>query len=116
PVRILGGAHVTGVEFEYTHDGAAGSLEGRGEFFTLPADVVFKAIGQELNAGALEGAVPPMRMEAGRIAVDAERRTSLENVWAGGDCVAGGADLTVVAVQDGKIAAHAIDRYLRSGA
>jgi glutamate synthase (NADPH/NADH) small chain len=55
-------------------------------------------------------------MEAGRIAVDVERRTSLENVWAGGDCVAGGQDLTVVAVQDGKIAAYAIDRYLRSGA
>ncbi len=116
PVRILGETHVTGVEFEYTHDGAAGSLEGRGEFFTLPADVVFKAIGQELNTRALEGAAPQMRMDAGRIAVDAERRTSLENVWAGGDCVAGGQDLTVVAVQDGKIAAHAIDRYLRSGA
>ena len=116
PVRILGAAHVTGVEFEYTHGGAAGSVDGRGEFFTLPADVVFKAIGQELDTGALDQAAPQMRMEAGRIAVDAERRTSLENVWAGGDCVAGGADLTVVAVQDGKIAAHAIDRYLRSGA
>ncbi len=116
PVRILGKAHVTGVKFEYTRDGAAGSLEGRGEFFTLPADVVFKAIGQELKAGALGGTAPRLRMEGGRIAVDAERRTSVEDIWAGGDCVAGGEDLTVVAVQDGKIAAHAIDRYLRTGA
>jgi glutamate synthase (NADPH/NADH) small chain len=116
PVRILGEAHVNGVEFEYTRDGAGGNLEGTGERFTLPADVVFKAIGQELDTGALVGDAPQLRMEAGRIAVDVERRTSLENVWAGGDCVAGGRDLTVVAVQDGKIAAHAIDRYLRSGA
>ena len=40
-----------------------------------------------------------------------ERRTSLPDVYAGGDCVAG-VDLTVVAVQDGKIAAEAIHRQL----
>jgi glutamate synthase (NADPH/NADH) small chain len=34
-------------------------------------------------------------------------------VWAGGDCVAGGSDLTVSAVQDGKVAAFAIDRFLK---
>ena len=34
-------------------------------------------------------------------------------VWAGGDCVAGGEDLTVSAVQDGKLAAISIDRTLR---
>jgi dihydropyrimidine dehydrogenase (NAD+) subunit PreT len=48
-----------------------------------------------------------------RIAVDAERRTSLPGVWAGGDCVYGGEDLTVSAVQDGKLAALSIDRALR---
>ena len=41
-------------------------------------------------------------MKDGRIVVDAERRTSLEGVWAGGDCVLGGEDLTVSAVEDGK--------------
>ena len=30
-------------------------------------------------------------------------RTSLENVWAGGDCTYGGQDLTVEAVEHGKI-------------
>ena len=54
-------------------------------------------------------------MAKGRIAVDTERRTSIENVWAGGDCATGGKDLTVVAVQDGKLAAQSIDRYLNSG-
>ena len=37
-----------------------------------------------------------------------ERRTSLPDVWAGGDCASGGEDLTVVAVQDGKLAAESI--------
>ena len=33
-------------------------------------------------------------------------------VWAGGDCTFGGQDLTVEAVEHGKIAAHSIDRAL----
>ena len=115
PARILGDRHVSGVEFEYTHEGSNGRLEGKGEFFTLPADVVFKAVGQELSVVGANGANLPLRMEKGRIAVDAERRTSIENVWAGGDCATGGKDLTVVAVQDGKLAALSIDRYLKSG-
>jgi glutamate synthase (NADPH/NADH) small chain len=45
--------------------------------------------------------------------VDEERRTSLPGVWAGGDCVAAGEDLTVVAVEDGKQAALSIDRALK---
>ena len=53
-------------------------------------------------------------MRDGRIVVDADRRTSLPDVYAGGDCVAG-ADLTVVAVQDGKLAAAAIHRQPVSG-
>ena len=40
--------------------------------------------------------------------VDRERRTNLKGVWAGGDCVAGGLDLTVSAVEDGKQAAQSI--------
>ena len=55
-------------------------------------------------------------LEGGRIAVDESRRSSLPDVWAGGDCVVGGQDLTVAAVEDGKIAARAIDAYLRAKA
>jgi glutamate synthase (NADPH/NADH) small chain len=40
--------------------------------------------------------------------VDAQFRTSLAGVYAGGDCVAPGQDLTVQAVQHGKLAAKAI--------
>ena len=50
-----------------------------------------------------------------RIAVDADRATSLPGVYAGGDCVAG-LDLTVSAVEDGKRAAAAIHRSLSAGA
>ncbi len=53
-------------------------------------------------------------MEKGRLKVDAERRTSLAGVWAGGDCIAGGEDLTVAAVEDGKQAGISIDRALRA--
>ncbi len=54
-------------------------------------------------------------MAGGRIIVDGSRRTSLDDVWAGGDCIGDSEDLTVSAVQDGKLAAAAIDRALQSG-
>ena len=56
--------------------------------------------------------MPSPRLVKGRLAVDEHRRTSLADVWAGGDCVEGGEDLTVSAVEDGKIAARAIDQFL----
>jgi glutamate synthase (NADPH/NADH) small chain len=79
---------------------------------TLAADMVFKAIGQAFMPGPLDGSAEAIRLERGRIAVDPERRTSMPGVWAGGDCVAGGEDLTVAATQDGKLAAESIHRAL----
>jgi glutamate synthase (NADPH/NADH) small chain len=114
PVRLVGKEHVTRVEFEYTREGADGKLEGTGETFALNADIVFKAIGQEVAWDELGAASGILRVNGGRIAVDSNRKTTLDNVWAGGDCVTGGQDLTVTAVQDGKLAAQAIDAYLRS--
>jgi glutamate synthase (NADPH/NADH) small chain len=115
PVRLVGKDHVTRVELEYTREGVDGRLEGTGETFALNADIVFKAIGQEVAWDELGAASAILRVTNGRIAVDANRKTTIDNVWAGGDCVAGGKDLTVTAVQDGKLAAQAIDNYLRSG-
>jgi glutamate synthase (NADPH/NADH) small chain len=114
PTRVFGDTHVAGVEFECTRAGGDGKLESTGKTFALPADIVFKAIGQEMAWDELGAAGAILRIVRGRIAVDANRKTSLDNVWAGGDCVAGGKDLTVTAVQDGKLAAQAIDRQLRS--
>jgi glutamate synthase (NADPH/NADH) small chain len=75
----------------------------------LTADVVFKAIGQNMDGGGLDAIAP----ESGRFVVDIHQKTSMDRVWAGGDCVVGGDDLTVSAVQHGKIAATSIDQSLR---
>jgi glutamate synthase (NADPH/NADH) small chain len=105
---------LSGVEFEYTHLDGQGQLAGTGERFTLAADMVFKAIGQTFVPAVLDGGADVLETRNGRLAVDADRRTSLPDVWAGGDCVAGGQDLTVAGVPDGKLAALSIDRALRA--
>jgi len=96
PKRILGDTHVTGVEFE----------DDSGKF-VLYADMVFKAIGQQMEG------IGDIAMDNGRVVVDDGHKTSVPKVWAGGDCVVGGDDLTVSAVQHGKLAAIDIDRHLR---
>ena len=116
PLRITAAdGHLRSVEFEYTETDEQGRLAGKGESFTLAADQLFKAIGQRFEMGP--DIIQPGLLESdssGRIAVDARRRTSLPDVWAGGDCTPG-QDLTVIAVQDGKLAAHSIDEYLNHG-
>lgn len=116
PRRLIGSAgQVEGIEFEYTQLDANGRLMGTGDGFTLPADQVMKAIGQVFVPAPLQGdGLQPLELTGGRIAVNADRATSLPGVFAGGDCIAGGPDLTVGAVQDGKLAATAIDRMLRA--
>jgi glutamate synthase (NADPH/NADH) small chain len=109
PVALIGkNGAIAGIELEYTRIGLDGKLEGTGETFTLECDQLFKAIGQTLTAP--EG----LTTAKGKIVVDREFKTSMPKVWAGGDCVASGTDLTVQSVQDGKLAAHAIDRALRA--
>ncbi len=112
PLKILGPGHASGVLFERTALDDNGSIADTGETFTLDADVVFKAIGQQLRDGVLDDG--SIKMKSGKIVVDGNQSTSLAGVWAGGDCVLGGDDLTVTAVQHGKVAAIAIDRYLRT--
>lgn len=97
--------HVSGVEFE----------DAQGGRFTVEADMVLKAIGQVLDADFLEASL--LTLDGARIAVDSVGHTSLGNVWAGGDCAASeGIDLTVQAVQDGKVAADSISSWLAASA
>ena len=110
---ISDGKSVRAIRFEYTSPDGDGKLVETGESFELAADMVFKAIGQVFLTEAFAGSEAPERVD-GRIAVDAGRKTSLPDVWAGGDCIDGGDDLTVTAVEDGKAAAMSIDRYLNS--
>jgi glutamate synthase (NADPH/NADH) small chain len=115
PKRILSkDGQVTGIEFDITEIDPDGNALKTGKTFQLEADVVFKAIGQTLLPEQPADSDGGLAIEMGRIAVDDERKTSLDNVWAGGDCVVGGEDLTVCAVQDGKLAARSIDDYLQS--
>jgi dihydropyrimidine dehydrogenase (NAD+) subunit PreT len=99
PLRVTGAGRAEAVEFAYTQE-APGGLTFLDQGFTLKADQVFKAIGQtladlpsDLEAGAKLDALPP-------------------GVWAGGDCAAGGEDLTVTAVAEGRDAAEAIHAAL----
>ena len=110
PVAALKAGDALAVTFEYTAE-EDGKLVGTGETFTLEADQALRAIGQCFE---LHGAVD-MKLAAGRIAVDAEGRTSIPGVWAGGDCVAAGEDLTVWAVAQGRDAAESIHRALTEG-
>ncbi|MGF6743195.1 dihydropyrimidine dehydrogenase (NAD+) subunit PreT [Paraburkholderia atlantica] len=110
PLRIVGDTQLRAVEFERTQLDMSGALRGTGELVRVEADMVLKAIGQTLLPEGLDGL---QLTEGGRVAVDANGATSVAGVFAGGDCAGHGAtDLTVQAVQDGKLAAHAIDRFL----
>ena len=114
PRRLLTrDGRVRAVEFETTRSANDRRLEGTGQTFVLDADVVFKAIGQKVLWERVGGTAELVDVNQDRIVVDEERKTSLPGVWAGGDCVHGGTDLTVSAVQDGKLAALSIDRFLR---
>jgi glutamate synthase (NADPH/NADH) small chain len=87
-----------------------GKLASTGETEVIEADMVLKAIGQQLGNPWLKQA--GLKLNGGRIATDAVGLTSLSGVWAGGDCRAGGLDLTVEAVEHGKQSARAIHAYL----
>jgi glutamate synthase (NADPH/NADH) small chain len=116
PKRLIADdSHVTAMEFDVMKPQKNGSLKASGENITLKADVVFKAIGQKLvTEGLTEN--NSLEIEKGRIVVDEQRKTSLSKVWAGGDCVLDGDNLTVSAVQDGKLAAISINETLTQGA
>jgi dihydropyrimidine dehydrogenase (NAD+) subunit PreT len=102
PKEVLSeGGTVTGVRFAATAL-SGGKLVETGETFTLEADMVLKAIGQTFVAEPVGNSIA---LEGGRIVTDAEGCTSLARVWAGGDCRVGGRDLTVEAVEHGKVAA-----------
>jgi glutamate synthase (NADPH/NADH) small chain len=87
-----------------------GKLVATGESEVFAADMVLKAIGQQLGNPLLTQV--GFKLESGRIATDAVGLTNLIGVWAGGDCRAGGLDLTVEAVAHGKQSAHAIHAHL----
>ena len=76
----------------------------------LPADQIVKAIGQHKPSIAQ---LLSLKTEKGFIDVNGNFETNSPGIFAGGDCIrARGAASTVMAVQDGKLAARAIHQRL----
>ncbi|SLN26889.1 NAD(P)-dependent oxidoreductase [Pseudooctadecabacter jejudonensis] len=105
PIAIHGNGSAVEIELERTET-TDGTLKGTGETLRLPADQVFRAIGQTLTTDA------GLDLDGRKIAVTGAGRTSRAGVWAGGDCAAGGDDLTVTAVAEGRDAAMDIHATL----
>ena len=106
PIEVNGqGGQASGVTFA-RQALVNGQLQATGQTEFIAADMVFKAIGQKL--GDLVLAEAGFRLAGGRIVTAEDGATSLPGVWAGGDCRAGGLDLTVEAVEHGKRAAQAM--------
>ena len=117
PTRIVGPeGRVVAVEFVRTETDPSADRSSRlrdapGPPFSIPADLVIKALGQEPLFGLLD-AVPGLVESRGRVVVDPETgATGVDRLFAGGDCTRVGGEV-VDAVRDGKAAARAIDRSL----
>jgi glutamate synthase (NADPH/NADH) small chain len=107
---------VRGMRFEETRL-EDGRLVRTGGVLEFAADAVFKAIGQSMDDASLaEPLARQLGRERDRIRVDAHFRTAAPGIYAGGDCVASGLDLTVQAVQHGKLAALAIHADIQTQA
>jgi dihydropyrimidine dehydrogenase (NAD+) subunit PreT len=119
PARVLlGGGQPIGLECLRVELGAP-DASGRpapnavaNSEFVLQADQIVKAIGQKKpSLATLLG----LETKKGFIAVDASFQTSIPTVYAIGDCIrASGAASTVMAVEDGKLAAAAIHQQFAS--
>jgi len=118
PLEVLldDAGRVCGMRFEQTKM-EEGRLARTGALVEIAADAVFKAIGQGMDEASLADPLArQLSREGDRIRVDAQFRTALPGIYAGGDCVAPGQDLTVQAVQHGKLAALAIHHDIQTQA
>jgi len=116
PLEVLldDAGRVRGMRFEETRMEGS-KLTGTGAFIEIAADAVFKAIGQSMDAvGLSDEMARELARDGDKIRVDAHFRTALPGIYAGGDCVAPGQDLTVQAVQHGKLAAMAIHNDIQT--
>ena len=100
PVAIGGHSSVSGLRLRQTD---------RFEY-KIDCDIVIKAIGQQKQVAFLQ-ALGVNLDEKGRVAVNAQMQTSNPKIFAGGDCVNGGAE-AVDAAQMGKLAARGIHQTL----
>ncbi len=119
PIRILGSHHVEAVECRRMRLGEPDASGRRRpepvpeSEFTLPADTVVKALGQQPRRELADWISGLDLDDAGTVHVDPTTgQTSNPKFFAGGDVVNGGVS-AVEAVRHGKRAARAIDEWLR---
>ncbi|HEY8563467.1 MAG TPA: NAD(P)-dependent oxidoreductase [Pyrinomonadaceae bacterium] len=98
PIEILGNGAVLGLRCRKT--------DGSDAVFDVACDMVIKAIGQQKQTGFFQS-IGLETDEKGRVAVNELMQTSNPQIFAGGDCVNGGAE-AVDAAQMGKHAAEGI--------
>ncbi|XP_067234865.1 dihydropyrimidine dehydrogenase [NADP(+)] isoform X6 [Chanodichthys erythropterus] len=113
---LLKGGRVHGMEFCRTEQTESGQwVEDEDQTIRLKADYIISAFGSLMNDPAVIEAMAPIRLNRwGLPELDPESmQTSEPWVFAGGD-VAGLANTTVEAVNDGKQASWHIHRYLQS--
>jgi len=85
----------------------------KGSEFVIECDVVVVAIGSRANP-LLTSTCPELKLNKwGFIEVDDQGMSNLPGIFAGGDIVRGAATV-ILAMGDGKRAAHAIDDYLKA--
>jgi glutamate synthase (NADPH/NADH) small chain len=121
PTRIIEGENMTvnGVECikmelgEPDESGRRSPVAVEGSEHVIPADIVIIAIGTSPNPMIFSGSEGLETNSRGTIVVDESGKTSLDNVYAGGDAVTGAATV-ISAMGAGKVAAKAINEYLRN--
>jgi glutamate synthase (NADPH/NADH) small chain len=77
----------------------------------IPVDAMIIALGNESNPLMAQTTAGLDVTKRGNIIVDAEQRTSIARVWAGGDIVLGAATV-ILAMGEGRKAAKSINEYL----
>ena len=120
PVEFLGDTDVEAVKCvrmelgEPDESGRRQPIEVPGSEFTIPADMVFLALGQVADE-AFINSIPGVGISHGRIIADPKNgKTSNPRIFAGGDVVHGAMEV-VNAVQAGKLAAVEIAEFLSNG-
>jgi len=101
PVEIVGDVNVSAIHFKKVN----------GDVFEFACDMVIKAIGQQKMRSFFSDVARIEIDEKGRVVVDKSMQTSDPKIFAGGDCVNGGAE-AVDAAQTGKLAAQGIHIFL----
>ena len=100
---------------EPDESGRRSPKEIAGSEFTIPVDFVIMSLGTSPNP-LLKATTPGLEtLRRGEVAVDEVGKTSIEGVYCGGDAATGAA--TVIKVMGaGKIAAKAMDEYIKNKA